>query len=319
MYIPRSQGGRGLCSVADVIEGECRSLGLYVEKSSEPLLQAVHAKKWFSSESTSEFKARMISLHYDNWSQKALHGQFCRETATHVDNKWQWAWLKSSRLSPEVEGYLFAAQEQAITTNVMNKKIFKLSVSPLCRLCHSADETIDHLISSCSYIAQTQYKKRHDLVASYVHWNLAKIAGFYVHEQWWKHVPEKVLDNSDWKILWDYTIQTGSSLPHNRPDITFCNKQSAETKFIDISIPGDSRISQKSVEKRDRYRDLSVIVSRLWSTSTMVVPVIVGALGSIPINLHQSLNSIGLPSTIIPVIQKSVLLSTSRILRHYLF
>ena len=99
LYIPRSQLGRCLCSVADVIEGECQSLGLYVAKSSEPLLQAVHAKKWFSSESTSEFKARMISLYYDNWSQKALHSQFCRETVTHVDNKWQWAWLKSSRLS----------------------------------------------------------------------------------------------------------------------------------------------------------------------------------------------------------------------------
>ena len=76
----------------------------------------------------------MISLHHDIWSQKALHGQFCRETATHVD-KWQWAWLKSSRLSHEVEViYLFAAQEQAITTNVMNNKIFKISLSPLCKL-----------------------------------------------------------------------------------------------------------------------------------------------------------------------------------------
>ena len=98
--------------------------------------------------------------------------------------------------------------------------------------------------------------------------------------------------------------------------ITFFNKHSAETKFIDVSIPGDSRISQKSVEKRDRHRDLSVIVSRLSNTSTFVVPV---TLGLIPINLHQSLNSIGLSSTIIPVIQNSVLLSTSRILRHYLF
>jgi len=61
---------------------------------------------------------------------KALHGQFSRETATHVDNKWQWVWLKSS--APEVEGYIFAAQEQAITTNVMNNKIFKFPVSPLC-------------------------------------------------------------------------------------------------------------------------------------------------------------------------------------------
>ena len=98
-----------------------------------------------------------------------------------------------------------------------------------------------------------------------------------------------------------------------------CNKQKAETKFIDVAIPGDSRISQKSIEKRDRYRDLSVVVGRLWNTSISVVPVIVGALGSIPTNLHQSLTSIGLTSAVIPVIQKSVLLSTSRILRHYLF
>jgi len=103
-------------------------------------------------------------------------------------------------------------------------------------------------------------------------------------------MPEKILDNSDWKILWDYIIQTGSSLSHNRPDINLCNKQKAETKFIDVAIPGDSRISQKSVEKRDRYRDLSMVVGRLWNTSTSVVPVIVGALGSIPTNLHQSLD-----------------------------
>ena len=54
----------------------------------------------------------------------------------------------------------------------------------------------------------------------------------------------------DWKILWDYTIQTGNSLPHYQPDITFVDKQNAKTKFIDIAIPGDSRISQKFVEKK---------------------------------------------------------------------
>ena len=115
--------------------------------------------------------------------------------------------------------------------------------------------------SSCFYTAQTQHKKRHDLVALYIHWILAKLAGFCIHKQWWKHVPEKVLDNSDSKILWDYIIQTGSSLSHNRPDITFFNKQKAEIKVIDVVILGGSWISQKSVEKRDRYHDLSVIVS----------------------------------------------------------
>ena len=46
--------------------------------------------------------------------------------------------------------------------------------------------------------------------------------------------------------------------------------------------------------KRDRYHDLSVIVSRLWNTSTSVVLVIVRALGSILANLCEILSSIGL-------------------------
>ena len=158
---------------------------------------------------------------------------------------WQWSWLKFSRLSSEVEGILLVAQEQAITTNVISNKTFKLLVSPLSRLCHAADETIDHLINSysCSYIAKTQHK-----VPSYIHWNLAKLAGFSVTEQWWKHVPERVLENSDWKILWDFTIQTGNPLSNNRPDITFINKSKVDAKFTDVAIPGDSQVSQKSVE-----------------------------------------------------------------------
>ena len=40
------------------------------------------------------------------------------------------------------------------------------------------------------------------------------------------------------------------------PDITFFNKQSAETTFIDVSFPKDSHISQKSIEKKDKYHDL---------------------------------------------------------------
>ena len=107
--------------MADVIEGEfeCQNLGLYLEKSSVPLLQAVYAKKWFSSESKSEYKAHRV--YKNNWLRKALHGQFCKETATHImliiSNN-AWSWPKFSRLSPEVEGYLFAAQEQAITTKL---------------------------------------------------------------------------------------------------------------------------------------------------------------------------------------------------------
>ena len=36
------------------------------------------------------------------------------------------------------------------------------------------DETINHLISSCNKIAQTDYKEHHNKVASMLHRNLCK-------------------------------------------------------------------------------------------------------------------------------------------------
>ena len=49
----------------------------------------------------------------------------------------------------------------------------------------------------------------------------------------------RVLDNSNWKILWNFTIQTGSCLPHDQPDITLVDKQKAVIKLIDGAVPGD--------------------------------------------------------------------------------
>ena len=41
--------------------------------------------------------------------------------------------------------------------------IFHQAGSGSCRLCGGADETVDHLLTSCSIIAQSYYKKRHPL------------------------------------------------------------------------------------------------------------------------------------------------------------
>ena len=45
---------------------------------------------------------------------------------------------------------------------------------------------------------------------------------------------------------------------------------------------------------------------------------IIGALGSVPSDLEETLLLIGLDKWILPVLQKTVLLGTCQILRHYL-
>ena len=73
----------------------------------------------------------------------------------------------------QVEALLFAAQEQAIPTNIIKHRIFgQEDAFPLCRLCGLCDVTIDHLTSSCSFITQSAYKHRHDNVAKFFHWKL---------------------------------------------------------------------------------------------------------------------------------------------------
>ena len=56
----------------------------------------------------------------------------------------------------------------------------------------------------------------------------------------------------------------------------------------------------------------------MWSSAAIVVPVVIGALGSVPKDPEECLNLIGLGKWTISVLQKTVLLNTCHILRHYL-
>ena len=94
-----------------------------------------------------------------------------------------------------------AAQDQAIRTNAIKARIDKTSSNNKCRLCKVNEETIDHLVSSCSKIAQTDYKERHDKVASMLHWNLCRKYNLPTAEKWWEHKVDKVLQKEDVKIL----------------------------------------------------------------------------------------------------------------------
>ena len=56
-----------------------------------------------------------------------------------------------------------------ITTNCIKVNIFHQPGSALCRLCGCHVESVDHILSSCSTIAQTQYKSKHDNVARLIY------------------------------------------------------------------------------------------------------------------------------------------------------
>ena len=99
-----------------------------------------------------------------------------------------WNWLKSGELKKETEGLITAVQDQSRRTNVMKARIEKANVSPMCRMCNKAEETVFHIVSKCSKMAQTEYKGRHDKLG--IHWDLCKKWGVQVKAKWYDHVPE---------------------------------------------------------------------------------------------------------------------------------
>jgi len=321
LYVPRFKGGRGLLSVEDTVQHEQLSMQKYLACSTEPLLQLVYqcSQSPAPLESPSKFKTRRKQEHFEAWKAKPLHGQFVREIDGVVDLSQQWKWLMGSNLNKECEGLIMAAQNQAISTNCIKANIFHLPVTAMCRLCGQHVESVDHILSSCSVIAQTHYKWRHDSVARLVHYELAKLGGLQVVDSWWLHNPSPVMESSSMKLLWDFTIQTDRHLSHNRPDIVYISNRHKTAFLIDVAIPGDSRLAHKVNEKRDKYTDLKIEVQRMWNMRAVVMPLVIGTLGSVSVCLAENLHTLNIfYRTLIPKLQKSVLLSSCHILRRFL-
>ena len=80
-----------------------------------------------------------------------------------------------------------AAQNSVIRTNHIKARIDKTQQNYKCRLCGERDETINHMISECSKLAQKEYKARHDWVGKVIHWEMCK--KFDDTNKWYLHDP----------------------------------------------------------------------------------------------------------------------------------
>ena len=303
------------------VKGEENSLGFYVVNSEETLIKGVYELGTIYTGQTvdkEEFKSRRAQELKKKWRGKAMYGQWLREMPEKIDQTKTWQWLSKGDLKVGTEALLCAAQEQALRTNYIKHRIDKVKDSPLCRLCGKRGETVQHIISECEKLAQREYKRRHDKVAKKVHWDLCVRSGLECSEKWYEHDPEGAIENEDVKILWDINVQCDNVIQARRPDIIVIDKKKKEALIIDVAVPADTRVVEKEIEKIEKYQDLKREIVRLWELRTaMVVPVVIGALGSITKNFKDWMEKLNIRSTV-GVVQKSALLGTARILRKVL-
>ena len=134
-----------------------------------------------------------------------------------------------------------------------------------CRLCNERNETVIHILSECSKLAQTEYKKCHDEVTTMVHWELCSKYGFGPAKHWYEHRPEGVMGKQDTKILW---VSTSEPTVLKRLDaLTLCLLIRRIRKHSSFIL-----VSETRRHKRLKYQDLAWNIFQMWNTKTRVIP-----------------------------------------------
>ena len=88
-------------------------------------------------------------------------------------------------------------------------------------------------------------------------------------------------------------------------------------KIVDFAVPVDHRIKLKECEKKDNYLDLAKELKKLWNMKVTIVPIVIGALGTITKGLSKGQEDLEVGGRV-EIMQTTALLRTARILRRVL-
>ena len=116
-------------------------------------------------------------------------------------------------------------------------------------------------------------------------------------------------------IMWDMPVNTDRTITANRPDIIVKDSVDSTCKLIDMTVPTDRNSALKEIEKKSKYKELEI--QRMWHMKTMVIPVVVGALGTVKKGMVENIEKVAKRAKVTEI-QKICILGSARILRKVL-
>jgi len=138
-------------------------------------------------------------------------------------------------------------------------------------------------------------------------------------KHWYEHVPKSVETSQGGKvtILWIQKVQTDRTIPNNKPDIIIRDNEKGTCVVIDVAISGDRNVIKKEAKKILKFKDLTIEIQNMWNVKTKVIPVIIGATGTISKSFRKYVSNIQ-GKREVKEIQKTAILGTAHILRRVL-
>ena len=196
LYVSWKEGGRWLASIEDSVDASIQRLEDYIGKHEGGLITAIR------NNTDNTLDKRMTITRKQKWEEKQLYRRF-KQLIKNISHENTWIWLRKGKFKRETESLLIAPQNNSIRTNHIIARIDKTQQNSKYRLCGDRDETISHIISEFSKLAQKEYKTRQDWLGKVIHWEMCKKFKFDHMNEWYMHNPASVQEKDTHKLLWE--------------------------------------------------------------------------------------------------------------------
>ena len=140
--------------------------------------------------------------------KKALHGEFSLQTSD-VSGEESWLEMAQECFVKEGKRRLYPRRTRAsFKNNSVKHSINKTPETSLGRLCGDSTETVRHIVSGCSKLAQREYRKHQDKVALQVHYELCRTYRLERTDKKYDHHPVPVAENGELRIINNYSLKS---------------------------------------------------------------------------------------------------------------
>ena len=82
-------------------------------------------------------------------------------------------------------------------------------------------------------------------------------------------------------VFCNQQMQTDRTIPNKKPDIIIRDNEKGPCMVIDVAISGYRNVIKKTAEKILKHKDPTAEIQGMWNVKTNVIPVIIGATGTI--------------------------------------
>ena len=226
------------CRTADGNEVSGKQIGVWAKRTQQQQLrQEITKEKW---------QGKLLKI---RWEDDQL-SRSCFD------------WLKEWKTGPSnTIGAVQELYQQLLPTKLYHHKKTGINTSPdvLCRMCGKCPESVPHILSGCSTLAQTKYLARHNSALKILFFEMLRDQNLISEvPPWYSPVqPKPMYENERAKAFWDVSVYAESVMVKaNRIDARIVEKERKRVAVIEMSCPWMDNRAIKDAEKTAKYGPL---------------------------------------------------------------